>query len=93
MSKKDFRLFLLDGMALVYRAHFALIRSPIYTSSGFNSSAIFGFANTLQRAISLSLRTRPYLRAIKSDDAVVAGAVATGVASVVVPSPGRFAKY
>ncbi len=47
MSKKDFRLFLLDGMALVYRAHFALIRSPIYTSSGFNSSAIFGFANTL----------------------------------------------
>ena len=46
-TKKDFRLFLLDGMALIYRAHFALIRSPIYTSSGFNSSAIFGFANTL----------------------------------------------
>ena len=46
-TKKDFRLFLLDGMALIYRAHFALIRSPIYTSGGFNSSAIFGFANTL----------------------------------------------
>ncbi|MCP4847760.1 MAG: DNA polymerase I [Verrucomicrobiaceae bacterium] len=41
------RLFLLDGMALVYRAHFALIRSPIYTSKGVNTSAIYGFANTL----------------------------------------------
>jgi len=41
------RLFLLDGMALVYRAHFALIRSPIYTSKGINASAIYGFTNTL----------------------------------------------
>ncbi|MED5586020.1 MAG: DNA polymerase I [Verrucomicrobiota bacterium] len=41
------RLFLLDGMALVYRAHFALIRSPIYTSKGVNTSAVYGFANTL----------------------------------------------
>ncbi|MEE3175786.1 MAG: DNA polymerase I [Verrucomicrobiota bacterium] len=41
------RLFLLDGMALVYRAHFALIRNPIYTSKGVNSSAIYGFTNTL----------------------------------------------
>lgn len=40
-------LYLLDGMALAYRAHFALIRSPIYTSQGFNSSAIFGFTGTL----------------------------------------------
>jgi DNA polymerase-1 len=40
-------LFLLDGMALAYRAHFALIRSPIYTSKGFNTSAIFGFTATL----------------------------------------------
>jgi DNA polymerase-1 len=40
-------LYLLDGMALAYRAHFALIRSPIYTSKGFNSSAIFGFTGTL----------------------------------------------
>ncbi len=36
-------LYLLDGMALAYRAHFALIRSPIHTSKGFNTSAIFGF--------------------------------------------------
>ncbi len=41
------RLFLLDGMALVYRAHFALIRSPITNSEGMNTSAIYGFTNTL----------------------------------------------
>ena len=46
------KLFLLDGMALVYRAHFALIRSPIYTSKGFNSSAVYGFTNTLVELIS-----------------------------------------
>ncbi|MDZ4290098.1 MAG: 5'-3' exonuclease H3TH domain-containing protein, partial [Prosthecobacter sp.] len=44
MSK---RLFLLDGMALLYRAHFALIKSPIRTSDGLNTSALYGFANTL----------------------------------------------
>jgi len=43
----DSRLFLLDGMALVYRAHFALIRNPITNSQGLNTSAIFGFTNTL----------------------------------------------
>src|ERR1041385_2186318 len=41
------KLFLLDGMALVYRAHFAFIRAPILTSKGFNTSAIYGFAHTL----------------------------------------------
>lgn len=41
------RLFLLDGMALAYRAHFALIRSPIFSSRGVNTSALFGFINTL----------------------------------------------
>ena len=40
-------LYLLDGMALAYRAHFALIRNPIMTSKGFNTSAIFGFTSTL----------------------------------------------
>lgn len=34
-------------MALIYRAHFALIRSPIYTSNRVNTSALFGFTNTL----------------------------------------------
>ncbi|MEO1837091.1 MAG: DNA polymerase I [Akkermansiaceae bacterium] len=41
------RLFLLDGMALAYRAHFALIRNPIFTSQGVNSSAVLGFTNPL----------------------------------------------
>lgn len=40
-------LYLLDGMALAYRAHFALIARPIMTSTGVNTSAIYGFANTL----------------------------------------------
>ena len=41
------RLFLLDGMALVYRAHFALIARPIFTSKGVNTSALYGFTQTL----------------------------------------------
>src|SRR5215831_18875467 len=41
------RLFLLDGMALVYRAHFALIAKPIFTSRGVNTSALYGFTQTL----------------------------------------------
>jgi DNA polymerase-1 len=41
------KLFLLDGMALIYRAHFALSKSPRFTSSGLNTSAMMGFTNTL----------------------------------------------
>lgn len=41
------RLFLLDGMALIYRAHFAFIQRPIMNSQGVNTSAILGFTNTL----------------------------------------------
>jgi len=40
-------LYLLDGMALAYRAYFALIRNPISTSQGVNTSALYGFVNTL----------------------------------------------
>lgn len=44
----DFKkLFLLDGMALVYRAHFAFSKTPRFTSTGLNTSAVLGFANTL----------------------------------------------
>ena len=43
----DKKLFLLDGMALVYRAHFALISRPILTSKGVNTSALYGFTQTL----------------------------------------------
>ena len=42
------RLFLLDAYALIYRAYYALIHSPRFaTTAGFNTSAIFGFCNTL----------------------------------------------
>ncbi|MDX1950595.1 MAG: DNA polymerase I [Verrucomicrobiota bacterium] len=41
------RLFLLDGMALVYRAHFALAAKPIFNSKGMNTSALYGFTQTL----------------------------------------------
>lgn len=43
----DKRLYLLDAMALIYRAHFALVRSPRYTSAGKCTSAVFGVANTV----------------------------------------------
>ncbi len=41
------KLFLLDAMALIYRAHFAFSKNPRVTSSGMNTSAMFGFTNTL----------------------------------------------
>ena len=42
------RLFLLDAYALIFRAYYALIKMPRMTSTGFNSSAVFGFVNTLE---------------------------------------------
>jgi len=41
------KLFLLDAMALVFRAYYALIRSPRITSKGKNTNAQFGFTSTL----------------------------------------------
>jgi DNA polymerase I len=41
------KLFLLDAMALIYRAHFAFIKNPRISSTGINTSAVFGFTNTL----------------------------------------------
>lgn len=45
MSEK--KLFLLDALALIYRAHFAFIRNPRINSKGINTSAVFGFTNSL----------------------------------------------
>ncbi len=45
------KLFLLDGMALVYRAHFALATRPILNSQGVNTSALYGFTQTLLEII------------------------------------------
>ncbi|MFZ5432362.1 MAG: DNA polymerase I [Calditrichota bacterium] len=41
------RLFLIDGSAQMYRAHFAFIRNPLRTSRGEITSAIYGFLNSL----------------------------------------------
>jgi DNA polymerase I len=46
MSEKK-KIFLLDAMALIYRAYFALNRNPRVNSKGLNTSAVLGFANTL----------------------------------------------
>ncbi|MBD5225092.1 MAG: DNA polymerase I [Bacteroidales bacterium] len=48
---EDKKLFLLDAYALIYRAYYALIKSPRITSKGFNSSAVFGFCNTLDEIL------------------------------------------
>lgn len=45
------KLFLLDAYALIYRAYYALIRSPRFTAKGLNTSAIFGFVMTLEDLI------------------------------------------
>ncbi|MCM1310652.1 MAG: DNA polymerase I [Bacteroides sp.] len=45
------KLFLLDAYALIYRAYYALFRNPRVTSKGVNTSAIFGFVNTLEDLI------------------------------------------
>ena len=45
------KLFLLDAYALIYRAYYALIRSPRINSKGLNTSAIFGFVNTLEEVL------------------------------------------
>jgi DNA polymerase-1 len=47
MENTDKRLFLLDALALVFRAYYALIRNPRVTSKGRNTNAQFGFTNAL----------------------------------------------
>ena len=45
------RIFLIDGMAIAYRAYFAFINNPLINSKGENTSAVFGFANTLLKLL------------------------------------------
>jgi len=47
MSQNKKKLFLLDAMALIYRAHFAFSKNPIVNSKGTNTGAILGFTNSL----------------------------------------------
>lgn len=45
------KIFLLDAYALIYRAYYAFIRNPRINSKGLNTSAIFGFVNTLEEVL------------------------------------------
>ena len=47
----DKRVFLLDAFALIFRAYYALIRSPRISSTGKNTNAQFGFTNALMELI------------------------------------------
>lgn len=51
MATDTNRLFLLDAYALIFRAYYALIRVPRLTADGFNTSAVFGFVNTLEELL------------------------------------------
>ena len=43
------RLLLIDGHSVIYRSFFAFIRNPLRNSKGFNTSAVYGFAQTLKK--------------------------------------------
>ncbi|NPA45881.1 MAG: DNA polymerase I [Chlorobi bacterium] len=62
MSRK--RLFLLDAYALIYRGYYAFIRNPRINSKGQNTSAIYGFVNTL---LDIIRREKPELLAVVFD--------------------------
>src|ERR1700752_1537348 len=47
MSENPKKLFLLDAFALIYRAYFAFSNNHRINSKGLNTSAVFGFTNTL----------------------------------------------
>ncbi|MBS1571814.1 MAG: DNA polymerase I, partial [Bacteroidetes bacterium] len=60
----DKRLFLIDAYAMIFRGYYALIRNPRLTSSGLDTSAIFGFTNSL---IELIKREKPTHLAVVFD--------------------------
>lgn len=45
------KLYLIDGTALLYRAHFAFIKNPLINSKGMNTSAIYGVASSFIRLV------------------------------------------
>lgn len=63
-SKIDKRLYLIDAYAMIFRGYYALIRSPRLTSTGMDTSAIFGFTNSL---IELIRREKPSHLAVVFD--------------------------
>lgn len=63
-ATQDKRLFLIDAYAMIFRGYYALIRNPRLTSKGVDTSAIFGFTNSL---IELIRRERPSHLAVVFD--------------------------
>ena len=63
-ENNDKRLFLIDAYAMIFRGYYALIRSPRITSTGIDTSAIFGFTNSL---IELIRREKPSHLAVVFD--------------------------
>ena len=51
------KLFLIDAYALIYRSYFAFINNPRVNSKGMNTSAVFGFVNTLEQILKLEQPT------------------------------------
>ncbi len=51
MNQPANKLFLLDAMALIYRAHFAFLKNPRINAQGMNTGAILGFTNALVEII------------------------------------------
>ena len=51
MSEARKTLYLIDGSAMFYRAYFAFIRNPLINSKGVNTSATYGFVNSLLKVI------------------------------------------
>lgn len=45
------RFFIIDGYAILYRSHFALIRNPLITSYGLHTSALYGFVNHILKLL------------------------------------------
>jgi DNA polymerase-1 len=51
MSEPTKKLFLLDAMALIFRAHFAFSKNPRINSKGVNTGVVLGFTNALLEII------------------------------------------
>ena len=51
MAVNKKKIFLIDGMALIYRSYYAFINNPLTTSSGFPTSAIYGFLNSILKIL------------------------------------------
>ncbi len=66
MSEAKNEIYLLDAYALIYRAYYAFIRNPRINSKGLNTSAIFGFTNSLLEVLT---KAKPEYLAVAFDPA------------------------